>query len=90
MFRVRWEETALNELAKAWVEADSATRQLITQATDEIDRRLKTDPLAEGESRSEGRRVFFVLPLGVTFRVEADRPIVSILRLWILPRREKR
>jgi hypothetical protein len=82
MFSVRWEETALNELADVWVRADAPLRQAITQATTEIDRQLARDPYAESESRDADRRVLFVAPLGVTFRVEEDARTVSVLHVW--------
>lgn len=40
MFRVRWEEIALNQLADFWTAADSALRQAIAEATSQIDRQL--------------------------------------------------
>lgn len=87
MFRVRWEDTALGELARLWLAADSPMRQRITAATDEIDRLLQTDPLGQGESRPGGRRVHFTSPLGITFRVETDGQTVSVLRVWLFRKR---
>jgi hypothetical protein len=87
MFRVRWEDTALSELAAIWLQADSALRQLITDATNRIDQQLQTDPLTDSESRPGGRRILFVSPLGITFRIEADGQTVSVLRVWLFRRR---
>jgi len=87
MFRVRWEETALNELAAHLTDAPSPLRQRITAATNHLDALLRDDPFRESESRPEGRHVLFVSPLGVTFRVEADGTTVSVLRIWLFRQR---
>ena len=83
MFRVRWEETALDELTQLWVQAVSALRRRITAASGEIDRQLSQDPFSTGESRTAGRRVMFVAPLGAMFRIEADGKTVSVLHVWL-------
>jgi len=87
MFRVRWEETALNELAALWLAANAALRQAITTASSQIDQLLQTDPLGQSESRPDGRRILFVSPLGITFRIEEDGETVSVLRIWLFRRR---
>ena len=86
MFRVRWEETALNELTSLWLGADSMMRQAITAATHRIDQQLRADPLEHSESRPGGRRILFISPLGILFRVENDRQMVSVLRVWLFRR----
>jgi hypothetical protein len=83
MFRVRWQESALNELTTLWMGANSILRQGITAASNQTDQRLQTDPLGEGESRPERRRILFNPPLGITFRVEEDEQTVSVLRVWL-------
>lgn len=83
MYRVRWEEAALDELTALWTDADSALRRLITDTVAQIDRQLETAPLAQSESRSEGRRVLFSSPLGILFRIEADGQTVSVLHVWL-------
>ena len=89
MFRVRWEETALNELTSLWLGADSMMRQAITAATHRIDQQLRDDPLGKSESRPGGRRILFAAPLGLTFRLEGDGSTVSVLRVWLF-RKHKR
>jgi hypothetical protein len=89
MFQVRWEDSALNELAAFWMEADSALREAITQATSQIDQQLQTDPVGASESRPGGRRVLFVSPLGAMFRIEADGRTVSVLHVWLFRRRNR-
>lgn len=81
MFRVEWVEEALGELATEWLRADAALRQSITSASHAIDQRLRTNPLREGESRSAGRRIFFVPPLAIRFQVEADGQTVTVLQI---------
>lgn len=83
MFRVRWEDSALNELTALWTDADSPLRQLITETVAQIDRQLETAPVAHSESRSDGRRILFASPLGILFRIEADGRTVSVLNVWM-------
>lgn len=87
MNTVGWEDGALNELAEAWMRADSVERQRILSATSQIEQRLRANPLTEGESRTDGRRVFFAPPLGVLYRFERDDHFVGILRVWTIRRR---
>lgn len=82
MSRVRWESRALNELAALWLQADAAQRQAISADSQSIDQSLRNDPANQVESRSKGRRVFFVPPLGVMFRVEMHAPLVTVLHGW--------
>jgi hypothetical protein len=88
MFRVRWERKALKALAEAWTKADSELRRRITQASSQIDGLLRTNPQNQGESRPKGRRIMFVGPLAVRYRIEADHQTVSVLHVWAftLPR----
>jgi len=79
MFRLRWSRRALDALTDHWLRADSATRRAITTAQHAVEQRLQRDPLHEGESRARGRRVTFVSPLTVYYRVEADGQTVSVL-----------
>jgi len=87
MFRVRWERRALDELANLWSQADPASRQAITTASHAVDQHLQRDPNQEGESRFQGRRITFVAPLAVVFRVEPDGQTVSVLQVRLFRRR---
>lgn len=82
MFRVRWTRPALNELASLWIAADSGERKSITRATRSVDQRLAVQPLTEGESRPNGRRIRFEAPLGIIFRVSSNDLVVRILEVW--------
>jgi hypothetical protein len=87
MFRVEWEERALDELARFWIDADPGLRQDLTAASHTIDQRLRTDPRAEDESRCGDRRITFVPPLAVTFRIEDDTQSVLVLSVRMFRRR---
>ena len=89
MFHVAWLQTALDQLASLWLQADSLLRQAITSATHQIDHKLRTDPLGHSESRPGGRRVLFGFPLGILFKIEADGKTVSVLRVWLFRKRKK-
>jgi len=87
MYRVDWLPDALDDLATAWLDADSVLRRAITAAVRQVDQQLRADPFGTSESRPEGRRVTFVAPLGITFRVEAGSRSVSIVRVWVVKKR---
>ena len=82
MFRVRWKQSALNELASLWMAADSEQRRAISEATDLIDQQLEFDPDTLGESRPGNRRILFASPLGILFRVYPQKKVVHVLQLW--------
>jgi hypothetical protein len=83
MERVRWEQKALDELTELWLQSDANLRELITQATNQIDKQLLRDPLVTSEPDTEGRRILYFPPLGVTFRLEDDGQTVSVLAAWL-------
>ncbi len=62
-------------------------RQAITSAAYAAEQRLAEDPLDEGESRLKGRRITFVPPLAVTFRVEPSERVVTIIQVRVFRRR---
>jgi hypothetical protein len=88
MFRLRWARRAVNRLANYWNQADSTERQAITAASNTIEQWLRRDPLNEGETRAGARRITFVPPLAVTFRVEADGQTVSVLDVRLFRKRK--
>lgn len=77
---VRWETSALSELAEEWLRSDSGDRRLVVAAAAEIDRQLLVSPDTLGESRADDARVLFIPPLGVLFHVGKD--FVSVLHIW--------
>ena len=78
-FTVTWHPTAEAELAKIWLQASDQTS--VTQAANEIDQALATQPLSQGEE-FYGDRIFVVLPLAVTYTVSEPDLTVQILQVW--------
>ena len=72
--------SAENELAMLWME--SQDREAVTLSANEVDRRLRFNPRQQGESRSHGRRIAVVPPLGVVYRVNDDDRLVHVLHVW--------
>jgi hypothetical protein len=87
MFRVDWLQVAVNELAKIWMRADSTERRVITQASNIIDEKLRTDPFGSSESREREDRVLFEPPLGILFRVDLSKRNISVGHVWYYARR---
>lgn len=79
-FTVVWVAAAERELAEIWLSAGD--RLNVTEATYEIDQRLRVKPDLEGESRDAGRRILLITPLGVTFEVLPNDQLVRILDVW--------
>ena len=82
-FTVRWGRRALDALARVWLDYPSY-RANITQATAATDQLLQEEPETQGESRDKGRRIVFVLPLAVIFRVDVVRREVRIVDVRIM------
>lgn len=87
MFRVRWVQTASDELTTVWMEADSATRQIITAGAHAVDRELQMTPEEKGESRNGNERIFFAYPLGVLYAVDAIASTVWVTHVWNIRRK---
>jgi hypothetical protein len=87
MFQVIWLQTALDELATAWTQADSTLRKAITEAVRLIDQALETAPEEQGESRDQGRRIYFQVPLGITFTIDDTTSTVRVLHVWTIRER---
>jgi multidrug efflux pump subunit AcrA (membrane-fusion protein) len=83
MYRVEWLQSALDQLAAAWGQADSELRQAITAATNVLDRQLVVAPDVYGESRGGTARVHFVSPLSVNFSVDDDQRLVTVLSVRV-------
>lgn len=82
MYKVRWKKSALNELTQLWLQGDATIRQAITATTHVIDQQLAVNPSEKGESRPQDRRIFFVPPLGLLFKVNPNKQEVWILQVW--------
>lgn len=70
---VVWTQSALQQLAETWLEADDPSD--ITSAAHAIDRELSDDPRAKGSEVSEGLRALVVHPLRVLFSVAEDEKV---------------
>jgi mRNA-degrading endonuclease RelE of RelBE toxin-antitoxin system len=86
MFLVRWKKTASNKMTDLWLGGDSDLRKAITQAIHSIDQQLQSDPLNLGESRSGKRRIHFVSPLGILYKVDETKSMVRVLQVWHVKR----
>ncbi len=87
-YMVIWLRRALNELTTLWMNADSALREAITAAADQIDQKLQRFPTLQGESRADGDRVLFAEPLGVLYHVRDGA--VRIFHVWDARSRKRR
>jgi hypothetical protein len=79
-YTVVWTGRAERYLTEAWLQ--SRLRHTIRSAAVEIDNALQSDPHTCGESRDEGRRVMYVLPLGALFKIDEHRHEVRVLSVW--------
>lgn len=88
MFKVEWVASALDDLAMIWLEADANERNAITRATNDLERRLSSDPEAAGESRPDNRRIMFLASLGVMLHIDFAKRIVTVVGVWRFARRD--
>jgi hypothetical protein len=75
-YTLTYTHEALSALAREWLNASD--RLAVTQAGDEIDRRLSVDAVNQGEEVREGLRRLVVHPLQVQFTVEESDRTVTI------------
>jgi hypothetical protein len=83
---VVWSQTALDELSDLWVKADPAVRALITETTELLDRRLRTNAIGSSESRSGTLRIVLSAPLGASFQIEDDKTVL-VVHIWLFGKR---
>lgn len=81
-YTVVWKPSAEETLAEAWLRSGDPDR--ITFAANEIDRRLRSNPQDQGESRSGSVRVLIAQPLVVAFEVHEQDRRVTVLALRVL------
>jgi hypothetical protein len=79
-FIVIWANPADHQYTAIWLGARD--RIAVTEAARAIEERLGTDPANAGESRFDGQRITFEMPLGVRFRVDETPYTVRILKVW--------
>jgi hypothetical protein len=78
--QVVWSDEAYRSLAEIW-EA-SYDREVIAHAIDEVLAALGEDAADQGESRSDGLRIFFASPLAVLYWANERTTDVSIRAVW--------
>jgi plasmid stabilization system protein ParE len=76
-YTVVWKQKAEDQLVDIWMASND--RENVSAATLEVDRVLKSDPELQGESRDGFRRVTFIPPLVVAFRIDENDRTVTIL-----------
>jgi hypothetical protein len=86
-YHVRWKRTAKDQLATIWMAATD--RASVTDAAQQIEALLLTDPATRGESRSGDRRILVLLPLAVVFKVNEEEKKVTVLSVRYSPPRTK-
>ena len=86
-FDVEWDPAAEAELTRIWIAADALLRGTITKSTRALDRLLEKDPVNQGESRPNDRRIMFDLPLGIVYEVIPANKLVRVLFVWQVRRR---
>jgi len=82
-FTVIWKPKSERGLASIWLTADD--RAAVTAAANEIDRLLRSRPLAVGESRSGNIRVLVIPPLAVHYEVLEDDCLVNVMTVSYRP-----
>jgi hypothetical protein len=80
---VGWVPSAEQDLAELWNNAPD--RAAVTVAANAIDALLAHDPTSAGEGPEGGRRMLFVEPLAVGFRVDEANHTVTVYAVWRWP-----
>jgi hypothetical protein len=79
-YTVIWTPEAENALATIWMQASD--QQAVADASNAIDRRLRTSPERLGTDLGGGQRFLQVTPLVVIFTIEPDDCRVRVLEVW--------
>ena len=84
-FTVRYAQRALDQLTDLWLGA-GAERDAVTEAANEIDKLLASDPSGHGKPEHEGLWRLDVPPLHVLYTIEEQQKIVGVeLVRWLNP-----
>ena len=86
MFHVEWRAQAQISLLEIWLLADTALLSPLRDAINELERRLASAPLDEGEIRQGSKRVAFESPLGIDFSVDDEKKLVKVAKVWLVRR----
>ena len=79
-WKVVWKPEAERRLTSLWL--DSANREAIRSAADQLDELLALDPENAGESRERNRRIVLIHPLAARVAVYASLRTVLVLAVW--------
>jgi hypothetical protein len=81
-FRVEWLQSVEADLQTLWQRTEEI--DALTGYAEQIDKILARNPMDQGESRSQGIRVWIRRPLGVLYHVDDNIKLVRIRRIrWI-------
>ena len=87
MYTVVWSDDALERVVQLWAGADTDIRVAINAAMHRIDKRLGDDPVNAGESRDADKSVCLEFPLGVLYKIDAQKKEIHIGKVWTYRRR---
>lgn len=82
-YTVIWQPETVNELARLWL--DSADRQSLADAANEIDRLLSENPYDKRYEVVSNAGAIAVLSLGVDFQVYGHDMKVVVTAVWHIP-----
>lgn len=80
--RVEWSTNAKMALLEMWATVNSSDFERISRAVNELESRLSSDPLNEGEGREGDVRIAFENPIGITFVIEHEDHLVQVVAVW--------
>jgi plasmid stabilization system protein ParE len=84
-YTVVWKPEAERKLATVW--ADATDRRSVSEAANEIDEQLRSNPESMSESRGGQDRLMLEPPLGVLYRISTQDRTVFVLTVWRFDRR---
>jgi hypothetical protein len=87
-YRVEWLLSARDQLADAWIDADSQLREAITSATNRLETMLAHQADEVGESRERNERVGFFEPLIAQFAIDTLTNTVIVLDVRVYRQRD--
>lgn len=78
MFALIWWELPLDRMAEVYVGLGLDAQDRLAGAVEQLNARLRSDPLDVGESRAGGYRLTFLPGLQVLFRVDLTARTVEV------------
>lgn len=80
-FTIAWRQTALDELAEAWMKADNRTE--LTTAVEAVELKLRERPMQCAERQVEDLYFLSEPPLRIGFTIDDGSQIVTIVGLGV-------